>query len=107
MQKRDLTKKHNVTLYNSNGKVKYRGEVVNDQYDGWGVLYSKTGHHAGYWVQGKKNGYGEEVRKRPFTRDRTYETIGSEQITLKEERYAGNQMIFVMILSFMISTLCS
>ena len=63
MRKRDLTKHHHVTLFTTGGKVKYKGEVQNDLYDGWGVLKLKNGKYAGYWTAGKKNGYGEEVQQ--------------------------------------------
>lgn len=65
MHKRNAgTVRQNVTLFYMDRSLKYRGEMLNDLYDGWGILHCKSRRrrYKGYWSGGLKNGYGEETR---------------------------------------------
>ena len=67
-----------MTLYRHNGRIKYRGEVINDRFDGWGEAYYTNGDiFTGYWAEGKKDGYGEFKMSKPYNQCR-------------QEIYAGN-----------------
>ena len=90
MKKRDPTRRHQVTLYNNGGRIKYRGEVVNDLYDGWGVLYNKSSRYTGYWEQGKKSGYGENVARMKLAMWPSWITWQPDlEEIIKEEKYVG------------------
>ena len=101
-----MTKAHQVTLYSPQGGVKYKGQVRNDAYDGWGRLHFKNGSYSGYWASGKRHGYGEETRdfvgdctppsggggetkekKRWVPKSKNFRT--DKPIVLRTEKYAG------------------
>merc|ERR1711981_1418233 len=61
MKYRVTDKRQLVTLYrSSDGGLKYRGQVLNDLYDGWGEARHRNGStYHGYWNEGKRHGHGE------------------------------------------------
>jgi hypothetical protein len=60
MAPRESSQRIRVTLYRSNGGLKYKGEMRQNLFDGWGeARYSNGSVYIGNWQLGKRHGYGE------------------------------------------------
>lgn len=60
MPPRESSQRIRVTLYRSNGGLKYKGEMRQNLFDGWGeARYSNGNVYTGYWQLGKRHGYGD------------------------------------------------
>ena len=48
-----------IMVMENNGKIQYKGDFLNDFYDGYGTYYyEKGGYYEGEWKKGKKDGKG-------------------------------------------------
>ena len=47
-------------IFYENGKIKYKGDFVNNFYEGYGIYHDPEGRrYEGYWANNKQNGKGK------------------------------------------------
>ena len=62
-------KKYGIGIeYNNKNQIIYKGEFVNNEYDGEGIYYKNGGKYKGQWKNDKKNGKGEIYDKNNIKR---------------------------------------
>ena len=75
--------------YYENGKIKYKGNFLDDEYNGEGTFYYPNGdYYVGQFIRGKKNGYGYIMRNNIKIKEGYF--INDEFIDNNNDNYFSN-----------------